>query len=144
MLAAPSTQCIKAKSLREKGFGNFADWLRHPNSLYVGRTGRIFITTAYDYFIFHYKGSEWANLFVLAKDGKTAIIMKNGAENLRAIKYSREDSLSRYEAHVCAVLWNKLGELDGKVLGCFCSQGGAERCHAQVLVRLWKEKNNIN
>ena len=32
---------------------------------------------------------------------------------------------------------------DGKVLGCFCKQGAVERCHAQVLVRLWREKRGM-
>ncbi len=143
MLVAPTTQCIKALSLRKKGFDNFSAWMRHPNSLYVGRVGRIFITQNGNAVMYRYDASPWANPFVLSKDGLTTVVLKGGREDLRASKYSRKDSLERYEAYIRATLWDRLDELTGKVLGCFCRQGPDLTCHAQVLVKLWREKNNV-
>lgn len=141
-IVAPTTQCIKAEELRKKGFDNFPAWLGHPNSLYVGRIGRIFVNRPEGNIVFHYKGSIWANPFVLSKNGITTVVLKHNRENLRASKYSLQDSLARYEAHIRTTLWERLDELNGKVLGCFCKQGN-NNCHAQILTRLWREKNNI-
>ena len=138
---APTTQCIKVASLRDKGFANLQNWMQSPNALYVGRAGRVFITQEGNY-VYHYKRSDWANPFVLSKDGKTTIVMIGDREDTKKSRYSLKDSLTRYEAYVRANLWNRLNELDGKVLGCFCKQL-EESCHAQVLVRLWREKNGL-
>nr|WNL49880.1 hypothetical protein MarFTMF_364 [Marseillevirus sp.] len=51
---------------------------------------------------------------------------------------SREECIQKYERHAREKLWDKLGELSGKTLGCFCKD--TEDCHGDVLVRLWREK----
>jgi hypothetical protein len=54
--------------------------------------------------------------------------------------------LAGYERHVREDLWNDLGELDGKVLGCWCvttDQLEPVRCHGQVLMKLLREKREI-
>ncbi|AHC54835.1 GTP-binding domain [Tunisvirus fontaine2] len=63
--------------------------------------------------------SPWANLWKLSE-------------------YSREESLTLYRKHAKEKLWERLGELSGKTLGCFCKE--TEDCHGDILVELWKEK----
>lgn len=120
----PTTQCVKVAALRKEYPGENIDlekWMKKDNTLYVGRSGRIFIkdpdgTNR----VFHYKGSIWGNPY------------KVGDE------YSLEESLKLYEKHIVQTgLINKIGELKGKVLGCFCDQKSP--CHAKVLVDLYKK-----
>jgi len=114
----PKTQCIKVAALRKVYDNdiNLKKWINMPNNLYVGRRGRIFI----DGVIFHYPDSKWGNPFLL-KD------------------YSLKDSLELYKKHVLeSDLKNRLIELKGKTLGCFCDQSGG--CHAKVLVELYRSK----
>ncbi len=112
----PTTQCIKVDQLRKK-YGRDIDlekWLKIENNLYTGRHGRIFINKE----IFHYPASKWANPYKISE-------------------YSLAESLRLYEEHIRSNLLNSLSELSGKTLGCFCDQ--ANPCHAQVLVKLYKE-----
>lgn len=60
------------------------------------------------------------------------------ANEWKLSEYTREDSLKRYKNHAKEKLWENLGELSGKTLGCFCKQ--SEACHGDILVELWKEK----
>lgn len=59
-----------------------------------------------------------------------------------AKKYSREESLIKYEEHIRSdpALYSQLGELEGKILGCWCHP---QSCHGDILVKLLKEKNNL-
>lgn len=84
------------------------------------------------------RGSKWGNPFILP----------GGAARSKYPVREVADPILAYEAHVraSADLINALPELRGKVLGCFCvdastpqPEHGAERCHAQVLVRLVAE-----
>ena len=58
-------------------------------------------------------------------------------------EYGREEALRKYEEYVrnTPELWNKLEELDSKVLGCFCSP---QPCHGDILLKLLKEKKLEN
>jgi hypothetical protein len=86
--------------------------------IYIGRT------------IYPFKGSKWQNPFKIGKDG------------------TREEVLKKYEKRIKnSKLYDQLGELSGKVLGCWCvKKGGASDtdeiiCHGQILAKLLKEKN---
>jgi hypothetical protein len=64
--------------------------------------------------------SKWGNPFVLGRDG------------------DRAEVIALYERWLCAneALMADLGELRGKVLGCWCAP---RPCHGDVLVRLANE-----
>lgn len=64
--------------------------------------------------------SKWGNPFVIGKDG------------------SREEVIRKYEEWIRKnpKLLRELGELKGKVLGCWCSPLS---CHGEVLVKLVQE-----
>lgn len=66
--------------------------------------------------------SKWGNPFSIGKDG------------------SREDVISKYREWIVAQphLMEKLHELRGKVLGCWCAP---QPCHGDVLIELMKEKS---
>lgn len=115
-----TSTCIKVAYLRTK-YGsqmNLKTWMEDEQNVYVGRNGRIFI----DGKIFHYSTSIWANPFTLKK-------------------YSLEESIKLYEQHLIDTgLINRIGELKGKCIGCFCetaSNGQSELdCHTKVLLKL--------
>ena len=128
-MSEPTTQCIKVESLRKiHPNNNLKEWMKNQNHLYVGRRGRIFIHKgAAEKEIFHYKESKWHNPFKVGK--------KTG-------EYSLTESLQLFENYVLTShLKNDLGELEGKVLGCFCDQ--SKGCHAKVLVKLYNDRKNI-
>lgn len=122
MEAEISTQSVKIEHLRKK-YGPAMDlrrWLTDQRNVYVGRSGRLFI----DKEIFHYQDSKWKNPYkVGTKPGQ----------------YSLNDSLNLYWQHLnSSGLINQIGELEGKVLGCFCDTASttgenAIDCHTKVL-----------
>ena len=66
------------------------------------------------------RGSKWGNQFVVGRDG------------------SREEVIAKYKEWILKndELLSSLGELKGKVLGCYCKP---LRCHGDVLVELIEE-----
>jgi hypothetical protein len=74
---------------------------------------------AYDVYIG--RGSIWGNPFRVGVDG------------------DRDQVIARYEAYIRERpdLLARLGELEGKRLGCFCKP---KRCHGDVLVKLIAER----
>lgn len=64
--------------------------------------------------------SKWGNPYVLGRDG------------------TRESVVDLYESYLRAnpELMSSLGELRGKVLGCWCHP---QKCHGDVLVKLANE-----
>ena len=52
--------------------------------------------------------------------------------------YKHENKLQMYENYVRLKLWNKLDRLEGKLLGCWCSD--KDECHGKILVELLEEK----
>ena len=103
------TQCVKIEALRK--------------TLYVGRKGRIFIKQLDGTKkIFHYKDSIWRNPFKVGPG-----------------KYDVDTSIRLYKKHIIeSDLINRLGDLEHKVLGCFCDQN--DQCHAKILVELYKQR----
>lgn len=122
-MQVPETECVKVASLRKR-YGediNLEEWLSDENNLYVGRRGRIFI----DGNIFHYPQSDWANPY---KVSPTCTL---------------GESLRLYEEHIKnSGMIDRLDELSGKNLGCFCETAsmktGKRDCHTKVLVKLFK------
>ena len=120
------TQCVKIEALRKTYLEENIDlekWMEKENSLYVGRKGRIFIKQLDGTKkIFHYKDSIWRNLFKVGPG-----------------KYDVDTSIRLYKKHIIeSDLINRLGDLENKVLGCFCDQN--DQCHAKILVELYKQR----
>ena len=118
----PIVQSVKVAQLR-KIHGDSIDlekWIQIPNNLYVGRRGRVFITEGNQKRVFHYPDSKWGN------------------------PYKGENCLQLYEDHVRKNLYDQIGELANKTIGCFCvmkpyEQGMEPTCHTHILVKLYLE-----
>lgn len=65
--------------------------------------------------------SKWGNPFLIGRDGDRALVIARYRDYIR----NRPDLLK------------DLGELEGKVLGCWCKPSA---CHGDVLVELLSEK----
>lgn len=113
------TMCVKIDNLRKEGYPDLEKWMEKNTNLYVGRKGRVFITYPdRTKKIFVYAGSKWGNPFKVDKDNTVDGV----CEKYRNYILSNEG------------LKGSLGELKGKILGCFCDQGGI--CHAKILKEL--------
>jgi hypothetical protein len=88
--------------------------LNHPDFLYIGRRWTLGP--------YNLKASVWQNPFTTRVHGL-------------------DRSLELYERHVRSHerLLDRLPELEGKTLGCWCKPH--ERCHADVLIRLFEERS---
>lgn len=75
------------------------------------------------YDIYIGRGSKWGNPFRIGTDGTRNVVIRKYEEYVR----SNEE------------LMNSLGELENKILGCYCVKG--QHCHGEVLIRLLKEKH---
>ena len=114
----PHCVSLKKASLTARGYKSFEDWNSNPNHLYIGRNMSHHVAGAL--------GSKWGNPFKVNKSEKN----------------SRKKCLERYEAHVRNdPLFNAVMELEGKELGCWCKPSP---CHADILIKLFKERQCIN
>merc|ERR1712137_481942 len=117
---------VKVGELRKSGeYPDFKAWLADKEkNLYVGRRGRIFITDSATgkKTIFHYPGSKWENPFSLKEGTREEVCAKFRAILLDGSLKDRSDGKP---------LRDKLGELAGLRLGCWCKP---QACHADVLV----------
>ena len=70
-----------------------------------------------DYDVYIGRGSIWGNPYKIGKDG------------------NRDEVIEKYRKYILArpELINRLSELEGKVLGCWCRPA---RCHGDVLIEL--------
>lgn len=84
------------------------------------------------YDIYIGRGSIWGNPFKIGPDGDRAEVLR---------KY--KDYLLRGEGRH---LLQRIGELEGKTLGCFCAEAGGltttdeTRCHGQLLLGLLERR----
>ena len=119
--------CMKVEHLRKLGYQSLEDWMSHEDNIYVGRHGRIFITENDEKRIFHYGASIFANPFKVDKKGKDGKIIK--------LDGTVEECVKKYEKYLVSKpeLIDKLGELKGKNLGCFCPPDSV--CHTDVLIK---------
>lgn len=104
----PATQCsssIKTYVVSVRG-KKLAEWLKVPDHVYIGRANRFVGVPE----------SIWHNPFHISK-------------------YGREGCIKKFEEYLMASpeLLARVGELRGKVLGCWCAPLA---CHGHVLARL--------
>ncbi len=103
------TKPVRIQRKRTKG------WKMPPNCVYVGRP------------------TKWGNPWfcvgdsVKIKDEKHNQVWLEGGGGVKAM-------LATYESHVRRRLSDKIGELRGKNLACFCKL--TEPCHADVLLEI--------
>ena len=101
---------VKKAVLKNRGFADLEEWKQNPNHVYIGRNMSFYVPGA--------QASKWKNPFTVKKNGL-------------------EKCLEMYEEHVrSGPLYQQLGELRGKVLGCWCHPAP---CHGDVLCRLIRE-----
>ena len=119
MTSIPTRTCLKRDVLQLKGT-SFSQWLKDPNHIYINR-----------------------NLAKYAKkDGLSDSVWYKNISELQKFTNDEEiDLLTAYERCIRKTpeLWNHLDQLENKVLGCWCKPSQA--CHADVLIKLYKEKN---
>ena len=98
---------VHKATLKKAGFSDFEDWLKHPDSVYIGRH------------VVYVKGtfnSKWKNPFPVKRLG-------------------RDECIKAYKEYIMKnpELIKDLKELKGKQLGCWCKP---EACHGDILVEL--------
>lgn len=104
---------VKKNGLPLIGYNSINEWMADPNNLYIGRDMSFYPALK------NVKGSKWRNPY-------------------RHKRTSRQKCLKQYKSFVMnSKLYHQLDELEGKVLGCWCSP---EPCHGNVLIELIKEK----
>lgn len=118
-ICVPEVINVKVKYLRQKGYNSLQEWLdANPNHVYIGRDMSVYVQGA--------KGSKWKNPFTIKKCG------------------SAEEACRKYREYILNTpsLLCSLGELKGKILGCWCKPDNM--CHGDVLAQLiLTEKSNF-
>lgn len=92
-------------------------------STVVPRSGKVVHQKKEHYDVLISRPSKWGNPFVIGKDG------------------TRKEVIQKYEEYLRnnQELMNQILELDGKVLGCWCSP---LPCHGDVILKIIEEKKN--
>lgn len=103
---------VKVDHLRKNGYRSVSDWKKDLTHLYIGRNMTMYVPGTDE--------SKWANPF-------------------SAKKYGLNTCLLMYEEYIKSNsdLYNRLHEIDNKVLGCWCKPG---RCHGDVLIEMRREQ----
>lgn len=97
---------VHVQNLRKLGYSSLDEWLKNPNHIYIGRENR---------YVQGAKNSIWANPYSVTK-------------------YGRNECLKLYKEYILnSELLNKLPELKGKTLGCWCHP---EPCHGHILLEI--------
>ena len=120
MTSTPKRTCVKREFLKLKDT-SFSKWLQDSNNLYI-----------------HKNLGEYGK-----KHGFSDSIWYKDVKELQTFLNDEDDDyLSVYEKCIRStpVLWNSIDNLENKVLGCWCKP--SQRCHADVLIKLFKEKKN--
>lgn len=117
-MVTPTVIDVHQSNLKRVGCTDFTHWVAQPGSLYIGRNLRI--------------GSQHGPIS----------IPKSKWHNPNSLKQIPDlsENLRLYEQRIRTTpdLWNSLGELSGKEMGCWCPLGSP--CHGRVLICLFKEK----
>lgn len=119
--AIPTIVCVNAKNLRQRSsYYNGPDplqkWLAQPNHVYIGRNV-VYVGVP---------KSDWCNPYKPKQFGG-----------------DMDFCLWWYEEHVrTSGLYERLHELSGKCLGCWCvdddkPDGTQKRCHGDILVKMY-------
>jgi hypothetical protein len=116
---------MKVGYLRTIGYKSLAHWMNDPNNMYLGRSGRLWITLEGTKNIFYYPGSIFGNIFKLSDCVDV------------------NDCLVKYKNYILnnKELYDSLDKLKGKNIGCFCDI--EKPCHIKVLLMLLKEKEKL-
>ena len=103
-----SVVSIKKEALKKRGYRDLEHWLETENNIYIGRNMLFYVKGA--------KKSKWANPYSVKK-------------------YGREECLKKYKEYILSNdnLMSQLGELEGKILGCWCHPAA---CHGDILIEL--------
>lgn len=104
-----SREDVHVKNLRKLGYDSLEKWLEDPDHVYIGRCNR-FIAGS-----FH---SKWKNPYPVTK--------KSGITRSKAVVMYKQYLDNNKE------LLNSIGELKGKILGCWCRSD--QQCHGDVLL----------
>lgn len=113
---------VKVKFIRPM-YENLQEWMKCPDNVYIGRRGVVFI----DKKRYPLDSSVFANPYKVGKHG------------------TRDEVINKYEIYIHDRIskepetMKELLNLEGKILGCWCSP---EPCHGNVLLRLIKELKN--
>ncbi len=110
---------IKKTELVKNGYTDFSQWNLDINHIYIGRNMSHYVPGT--------NASIWGNPYHVVKTGKKY----NGVLKL----YTIDESLEKYRQYVenNPNLLNRLSDLKGKVLGCWCKPN---KCHGDILVEL--------
>lgn len=122
-MSATKVISLKKVELNKLGYRDLEHWLSSSNDhIYIGRDMSKYVKGA--------MGSKWANPFRAAERGGGTKVNDANA---------KQERLRKYEEHIRMTpeLIGSLGELRGKVLGCWCAP---EPCHGNVLIKLLNEK----
>jgi hypothetical protein len=117
---------VKKAELVKNGYKDFNDWKSRKGNVYIGRDMSLYVDGAI--------GSIWGNPYRVAKP-KVKNNESNKSNKSKITSYTLEESLKKYREHIesRADLIEKLPELKGKTLGCWCKPN---KCHGDVLVEL--------
>ena len=117
----PRRTCIKRDVLKLKGT-TFNRWLKESNNLYIRKN------------LGKYSNNQGLPDSIWYKDISELQKFRSNDED--------DDYLSVYEKCIRSTpeMWNCLDNLENKVLGCWCKS--SQSCHADVLIKLFKEKKN--
>lgn len=128
-ILGPATQtkviCVKVDNIRPK-YNNLKEWTEDPNNVYIGRKSVVFITDANGNRVrFPPEDSPWANPFKI----------EGNATREAVIKQYRNYILSKIQNGVISL--ESLEKLRGKILGCWCKEGGQDiPCHGDIILEL--------
>lgn len=101
-------------------YDNLKEFIEDGNNVYIGRSGRVNV----DGSMFGFKQSIWNNPYSISE-------------------YGRKKCLKMYKQYIIQKivdekLYDELLELDGKMLGCWCSP---EKCHGDILIKILRRYN---
>ncbi len=122
----PTVVCVNVKNLRP-AYNNLKEWMQDPDNVYIGRKGVVFI----DNVRYPPEDSIWANPYKI-KDYVDDEHDEDAARKIVLKKY-RKDIEKNQE------LLDRLPELRGKTLGCYCDKNKGEDCHGDILVELYNK-----
>jgi len=109
---------VRVANIRPQ-YNNLKEWMKDTNNVYIGRGGILVI----DNVRFPKENSIWANPYKI--DDSNGITRDNVIEKYRTYIIQKIENND--------VLKQKLLQMKGKTLGCWCKP---EACHGDVLVEL--------
>jgi len=127
-----SIENVKVAFIRKK-YGNpkmtLKDWVDLPGHVYIGRQGVVFVPGEEPGSKVRYPptASRWANPFKIENGQTREGVIKKYRKYIRQRLQDPKDK---------EITWERLEELRGKTLGCWCHPEG---CHGDVLIELLEE-----